>query len=252
MPHPGSARRSALLLACTLACGVACAQPAREPSTTASAAERAQKETDRTMYWIRVLATKPAPAPPPAKAVPAQKPVVGSALAPIRPAGDPHDKSKASPAQTPGTATASNAPTPLAAAQGSTAAHAAGSTAPEPGAPGSRTTDGNGAALVNSDSASRQDIEPNAAAAADAGLIQVKSVQPEFPVAVVERIHKGHVEVRFEVEPSGKVVDAVVIQSSSPRLNSAAVEAIMQWQFKPTPASHTALVDLVFNIDKSN
>jgi len=40
-----------------------------------------------------------------------------------------------------------------------------------------------------------------------------------------------------------------VVESSHPRLNDAALEAIRQWRFKPTPMTHTAMVNLVFNID---
>ena len=52
--------RCVLLLAVAVASTATLAQVA--PSAAASAAaDRAQKETDRTMYWIRVLSEKPAP-----------------------------------------------------------------------------------------------------------------------------------------------------------------------------------------------
>ena len=63
------------------------------------------------------------------------------------------------------------------------------------------------------------------------------------------RVRKGNVEVKFEVEPGGSVVEADVVESSNARLNDAALEAVKQWRFKPGPKSHTALVNLVFNID---
>ncbi|MFL6680560.1 MAG: energy transducer TonB [Burkholderiaceae bacterium] len=84
----------------------------------------------------------------------------------------------------------------------------------------------------------------------DPGLEQIKSVQPDFPTSVVKRVRKGNVEVHFEVEPNGSVSEATVVESSNHRLNEAAVEAIRQWKFKPTPMSHTAAVNLVFDIDK--
>ena len=58
--------RCVLLLTGALACAGALAQaaPAAEPSaSSAAAADRAQKQADRTLYWIRVLAEKPAPKP---------------------------------------------------------------------------------------------------------------------------------------------------------------------------------------------
>ena len=200
------------------------------------------------MYWIRILATKP----PPAKVTPAPRPVAGTASTTAKPAAEPREKAKAPPAHAP-TATAAASDVGRAtrgSAQESNAAPASIGDAPEPSALSSRGADRAAAAPANSDAASQQDLAPSAVLEPDPGLIQVKSVQPEFPVAVVQRIHKGHVEVRFEVDSGGKVVDATVVASSSPRLNNAAVDAIMQWRFKPTPASHTALVDLVFDSDK--
>jgi len=98
----------------------------------------------------------------------------------------------------------------------------------------------------------RLDLASDLAAEPDPGLINVKLVQPDFPSNVVERIRKGNVAVRFEVEPGGEVVDAAVVESSHARLNSAALKAIRQWRFKPTPSTHTAQVNLVFNIDAEN
>ncbi len=247
MPQPGSALSGALLLACALACGVAFAQPALQPSAAASAAERAQKESDRTMYWIRVLATKPAPV----KAAPALKPVAVAASAAARPPTETREKVKSAAAQTLAATTAA-APTPVAVAHASKPAQAPVGDAPEPSALSSRAADSTAAAVAGTEAAAQLDLAANPAPEPDPGLIQVKSVSPEFPTSVVERIHRGHVEVRFEVEPGGTVVDADVVESSNSHLNNAAVNAIKQWRFKPTPASHTALVNLVFDIDKVN
>ena len=242
MPEPGSARTGALLLACALACELACAQPALQPSSAASAAERAQKESDRTMYWIRVLATTPAPV----KAAPAPRPAAVPA-----PTAEAREKARAAAVQAP--ATSPNvAPAPKAVAHASNPAQPPVANAPEPSTLSSRHVDSTTAGVANTQAAPPLDVAPSPAPEPDPGLIQIKSVQPEFPVAVVERIRKGHVEVRFEVEPGGKVVDATVVESSNRRLDNAAMEAVMQWRFKPTSASHTALVDLVFNIEKQN
>jgi len=245
MPQSGSALSGVLLLACAFACGVAFAQPALQSSAAASAAERAQKESERTKYWIRVLATKPEPA----KTAPAPKPVGVAASAAAKPTTEVREKLKPALVLTPVT---TMAPVPLAVARASNPAQARVGDEPEPSALGSRTADRSAGALANTEAAPQPDVASNPAPEPDPGLIQVRLVQPEFPASVVERIRKGHVEVRFEVEPGGSVVDADVVESSNPHLNNAAVYAVKQWRFKPTAASHTALVNLVFDIDTVN
>lgn len=249
MTEPRSPLSGALLLACALACGTAAGQPASQPSAAASAVERAQKESDRTMYWIRVLADKPAPV----KAAPAPRPVATATAPMARAATEAREKAKASPAPTPAaaiTAAATNsAPAPLAVARTSNAPQPSVGDAPEPSALSSTRADNAAAAVGTLAAPPELDVAPAAAPEPDPGLVQVKSVPPEFPISVVQRVHQGNVEVRFEVEPGGTVVDAAVVESSNARLNNAAVEAIRQWRFKPTAKAHTALVNLVFNID---
>jgi protein TonB len=230
MTEPRSALRGALLLACAFACEAARAQPAPSPSA-ASAAERAQKEADRPLYWIRVLADKPAPVRP----APAPRPVAAAAPA-ARATTEAREKATAAVA-------------PLAAAPDPDPDHVPIADAPESTAPNGIGTDNLAAAVAATAALPRLDVAQAPAAASDPGLVQVKSVEPDFPPAVVNRLHKGNVEVRFEVDPRGQVIDATVVESSHPRLNEPAVEAIRQWRFKPTPTAHTALVNLVFNID---
>ena len=83
----------------------------------------------------------------------------------------------------------------------------------------------------------------------DPGLIMIKSADPEFPMAAMRRLRKGEVEVKFEVGPDGVVDVVTVMKTSNQSLNAAAVEAVRQWRFKPTPRGHTAMVDLAFNLD---
>jgi len=240
MTEPGFALRGALLLACAVACAPACAQ-VTPSAAAASAAERAQKEADRTMYWIRVLATKPAPV----KAAPAPSPraVVAAAPAP-RPVAETRDKAKV--AAAPGApANATNAtPAQVALAQAPTLSQPPIASASDSSALSSNHADDVAAGLADVTAPAPPSAEP------DPGLSQVKLVQPEFPPNVVKRVRKGNVEVRFEVDPEGTVTDAVVVESSNAHLNGAAVEAIRQWRFKPTPMAHTAAVNLVFDIDK--
>ena len=83
----------------------------------------------------------------------------------------------------------------------------------------------------------------------DPGLIMVKSADPQFPMNTMRRLRKGEVEVRFEVGPDGQVEVVSVVRSTSASLNSYALDAVRQWQFKPTPHGHTAVVDLAFDLD---
>ena len=234
------------------------------PSAAASAAaEKAQKETDRTMYWIRVLAATPAAkpaAPKPVAAAPAPAPappVQAKAAAPERvkvaaavPAPLPVAQSSAD--------AANAAPSPVVAAPPAAVA---------PSLANGTTSVGKNAAMasggldagVSSGSLGAGIVAPSVAPATidvpvaeeepDPGLIMIKSADPEFPIATMRRLRKGEVEVKFEVGPDGVVDVVTVIKTTSASLNNAAVEAVRQWRFKPTPKGHTALVDLAFNLD---
>ena len=243
MTLPRSALNGALLLACALAGQSAWAQPA--PSAAASAAERAQKETDRTMYWIRVLASKPAPA----KTATAPRPAAAVAVASAKPATETREKVKVAAGTS--TATAPANATAMVAAQAPNATPAPFGDLPEPSALSSSNADNVAAAVPTAAAPALPDTPPPADAdtVPDPGLVQIASVQPDFPSAIVQLVHKGNVEVKFEVEPGGTVVAASVVESSHPRLNAPALRAIKQWRFKPTPKSHTALVNLVFDVD---
>ena len=252
MTEPRVAPRGALLLACALATAPAWAQTAVPSASAASAAERAQKETDRTMYWIRVLASKPAPVKPAAARAPvattaaAPRPAPVAAASPAKAATEPREKVKAAPPPT--TVAAAPEAAPPVVGRASPAGQA--SPAREVSEPVATSVNGidNGAAASPA-AASLPEVAPPPAEEPDEGLVQVKSVQPEFPTAIVRRVHKGNVEVHFEVEPGGKVVEATVVQSSHSRLNDAALDAVKQWRFKPGTRYHTAAVNLKFDID---
>lgn len=222
--------RSGLLLACAMACATAGAQQAPQPAAAASAAERAQREADRTMYWIRVVGARPAPAKP----APAPRPApVAAAARPSAPTAV-HEVARtpaapASPSLAAASAPAAAAPAPDVPAPAPDAQPAA--TEPVPLPP--------------------QDAAPAPAEEPDPGLVQVASVEPDFPADLVRRLHKGNVEIRFEVDVDGKVSNAVVVDTSHSHLNHAALLAVRQWRFKPAPMTHVALVNLVFDTDKT-
>jgi TonB family protein len=246
--------RCALMLAAAAATTAAMAQV--PPSAAASAAaEKAQKETDRTMYWIRVLATSPAPkaaaAPKPATAAPAPAPKVAAAPERVKVAAAPAtgtaDIANATPGPVivpaPGAASPS-----LAAANGT--AHAGHATAMSAGGldAGLSSAGAAGGLAAPGVSAPQVDI-PSVEEEPDPGLIMVKSADPEFPMATMRRLRKGEVEVKFEVGPDGVVDVVTVMKTTSQSLNAAAIAAVKQWRFKPTPRGHTAMVELAFNLD---
>ena len=257
--------RCVLMLGGAAASTVTLAQVMAPSAAASAAAEKAQKETDRTMYWIRVLAATPAAkpaAPKPAAAAPA------TAAAPAPKVAAAPDRAKVAaaspaPASTQGAVDAANAAPAsvvVAAAPGAAAPSLAGATTGTPGVgKNSAMTSGGidagtasgslGGALAAPTVAPASIDVPVAEEEPDPGLIMIKSADPQFPMTTMRRLRKGEVEVKFEVGPDGVVDVVTVMKTTSPSLNNAAVEAVRQWRFKPTPKGHTAMVDLAFNLD---
>jgi len=264
--------RCVLMLAGAAASTVTLAQVIAPSAAASAAADRAQKETDRTMYWIRVLAQTPAPRPAaPKPPVAPAAPVAAAAPAPARQtkvaAAAPERVKVASgttasaPAQT--SADNANAATssvvvaavPEAAAPSLAAATGTASTG-NASALGSGGVDAGGVsgaglagALAAPAAVAPQIDVPVAEEEPDPGLVMIKSADPDFPAATMRRLRKGQVEVKFEVNADGIVDVVTVVKTSHASLNAAAVEAVRQWRFKPTPRGHTAEVDLAFDMD---
>ena len=254
--------RCVLMLAGVAASTATMAQVIAPSAAASAAAERAQKETDRTMYWIRVLAEKPAPKPA------APKPVAAAPAPQAKAAASPEPRSKVAaaapaPAMAPSTTSADVADAapssvvvavPTAAAPSLAAATGTASTGNSSAMrSGSVDAGVSGAGLAGSlaapAAAAPQIDVPVAEEEPDPGLIMIKSADPEFPMSAMRRLRKGEVEVKFEVGPDGVVDVVTVMKTTSASLNAAAVDAVRQWRFKPTPKGHTALVDLAFNLD---
>jgi TonB family protein len=248
--------RCVLMLGAAAASTLTVAQGVAPSAAASAAADRAQKETDRTMYWIRVLASTPAP-----KSAPAPKPVAAAPAPAPRVAAVPERVKVAAAAPTPSTADIANASpsSVIVAAPGATAPSLAAATgisgsgnasAMTAGGLDGGVSSGGVAAGIAAPSVVTPQIDvPVAEDEPDPGLIMIKSADPEFPVATMRRLRKGEVEVKFEVGTDGVVDVVTVMKTSNTSLNSAAVEAVRQWRFKPTPKGHTALVDLAFNLD---
>jgi len=255
--------RCVLMLAGIAASTATMAQVMAPSAAASAAAERAQKETDRTMYWIRVLsdkpAAKPAAAPKPVAAAPAPQPKVAAAPAPVpervkvaaaapSPAPTSADAANAAPSSVVVAATPAAAAPSLAVATGT--ASAGNSSAMTPGGLDAGASGAGLAGSLAAPAAAAPQIDvPVPEEEPDPGLIMIKSADPDFPIAAMRRLRKGEVEVKFEVGADGVVDVVTVMKTTNASLNAAAVEAVRQWRFKPTPKSHTALVDLAFNLD---
>jgi len=228
--------RYTLILAGAVACGDIHAQapaPSSLSATSESASDRAQKETDRTLYWIRVLAVKPAVPKatehkPVAAAPKETRSANGAVAAATETRPSEHVKVASSTSADRSNATSIAAPGGLDAPAVETAI-AAPTLTPPPTVP---------------EAIAAPEIEEP-----DPGLIMTKSVDPQFPMSTMHRLRKGEVEVGFEVGPDGQVDVVTVVKTSNAGLNNAALNAVRQWQFKPTPHGHTAVVDLAFDLD---
>lgn len=251
--------RCVLMLCGIAACSGAMAQVTAPSAAASAAAERAQKETDRTMYWIRVLSATPAPktpaAPKPVAAAPAAAPAPqAKAPAPERVkvasatpaatvvAANTADIVNATPASVVAAAPAAIAPS-LAAGNGNTSAMTTA------GLDAGVSSAGVAAGLAAPAATTPQIDLPPVEEEPDPGLIMVKSADPQFPVSTMRRLRKGEVEVKFEVNPDGIVDSVTVVKTTNAGLNTAAMDAVKQWRFKSTPKGHTAAVALAFNLD---
>jgi protein TonB len=248
--------RCVLMLCGTVVATATVAQDAFPSAAAAAADEKAQKQADRTMYWIRVLAQSATPrsAPPP-------KATAASAALPLRTTAAPERvkvaAATASLAAAPSSANVVNAvPASVVAAAATapaavspTLAAAAGSSGNASAMSARGVDTGATAGLAAPAIAATQIDVPPVQEEPDPGLIMIKSADPEFPIATMRRLRKGEVEVKFEVGADGTVAAVTVMKTTNPSLNAAAMDAVRQWRFKPTPRGHTAMVELAFDLD---
>jgi len=249
VPAPGRLRHL-LIAAAGLAPFVpATAQPVTAGAPTASApaaeltpAERAKRDAEKVFHWITIHGDKPrkAPAATPTKD---EKPPTVVRLKPPTPAAT-------STAAPPAPALAANlAATPKPEAGTSTGATASPAPLPTP-TPAADT-------VARNTAASTPLSAPSAAAITSAPpveveddgidtLVPVTQSEPKFPINLVRTLRSGQVQVRFTVQPDGSVVEPVVVTTSNPRLNAAALAAVLQWRFAPVRKPQQGVVELGF------
>jgi TonB family protein len=83
----------------------------------------------------------------------------------------------------------------------------------------------------------------------DSPLVLVHQVEPDYSPALKRRLQKGWVQVRFEVQPDGSVVQPEIQSSSHVKLNAAALQAVAQWKFQPVRRTQYGIVELNFDIE---
>lgn len=69
---------------------------------------------------------------------------------------------------------------------------------------------------------------------ANSGVVLVARVNPVYPARATSRHIEGWVKIEFTVTPSGTVSNPSVVSASPPGIfDSAALDAIRKWKFKP-------------------
>jgi protein TonB len=69
--------------------------------------------------------------------------------------------------------------------------------------------------------------------ASDGEYLPVVKVAPVYPMRALQRRLEGYVVVEFVVTASGNVRDVVVVESSEPVFEQAAIDAAMKFRYKP-------------------
>lgn len=73
---------------------------------------------------------------------------------------------------------------------------------------------------------------------------KLKDVPPEYPAIAQSARVQGQVILEVRIEPDGKVSNARVVKSI-PLLDKAALDAVMQWEFRPTLLNGDAIPVLI-------
>jgi len=82
----------------------------------------------------------------------------------------------------------------------------------------------------------------------------IRTPPPEYPANLKRAYVAGLVVVELSLDDKGKVIDAQVVKSNQPKLESYAVSAVKRWAFKPAlkdgaPISCRISVPIQFSLD---
>ena len=189
--------------------------------------ERAKRQANNVMRWIKVHADKPRASTAKEAAVPAPTPVARpaprTAPAPGYASAPESEKSVAAAAPAPQPTPQAPPPVdvPLAPPPSAAAAPAIAKTPPP---------------------------QPPIVEEEDTPLKALSQPQPVIPRNTLSTIDAGKVMVRFMVETNGSVSNVEVLSSSSRLLNKPTVAAISNWRFEPVKAPRPAQIEIVFNL----
>ena len=214
---------------------VAPASPASTPALGDSM-ERAQRQADNVLRWIKVHSDKPKanPAKPADAPLPTPSPVAAkpparttyvanaavnstAATSPTLTASVPQTDAPPQVVEAPPAAIAATAPTAM----------STPTPAPTP-------------------SASAAPPVPATAVEPEILLVALSQTQPELSKKIMESLNDDRVNVRFTVLPNGTVTGADIVNSTNRRLNRPTLDAVSSWRFKPIQANHTVTVELAF------
>ena len=245
--------------------------------------DRVKRDAERPMYWIRRLGEqtagqdKTAPERSAAEKAASDKAAAERAARTVR--NDKPEKPApaartAAPEPAPGPALAtrdSAAPAPLASQAKPPGSEATPTVTPalahaEPGAsaPDAPQARASGAAVESvdptGDHAAATDVamntperHPEPAAPAPPPppetLVLLPGESLALPDSLMRRMRRGSVEVKVQVAPDGSVMDATIVQSSHPRLDQAALEAIKAAHFQPVSRPTSAVIQFGFDLD---
>lgn len=87
------------------------------------------------------------------------------------------------------------------------------------------------------------------ASTANDELIAMHQPAPSVSAALMRDGMKGVVRIEFTVEPSGNTSGVKVVHSTARALNTASVNAVRQWRFRPIDEAQTAQIEFSFNYD---
>lgn len=217
----------------SLAAGAAGAQAELVAKPELSAEERAQKQADKVLTFIKLLSVKPPPKRA-AEAAPAQ--TANTAQAKPLPKAPPK---------------VAGAAAVLAEARQPALAEAATQRPLDAAAPATLLA----AASLSAAAVQPELLPPSTPSAPPQAepeppvLKLLSKVEPEIPRQLQADFKGGAVTVRFMVQTDGSVTQAQALQSSHKRLSLAAVTAVNQWRFAPLPAPREATVDIAFAIE---
>jgi len=263
-----------------VACGASQAQP-----TPLSDVERARRDADSPLRWIKLHADTPAKAAP-EKPAPAKPPSNKAATAAtVAPAHAAHVASVAAQPQV--TKSAVPAPTPAPvdelaplrrtdpqwdadlmgalrrgrvevrftiAAKGTlTAAEVISSTNPQLDAAAlAAMSQWRFAPMSAAHSASVEfgfDLDRGAIAASEPDLVAIDQAEPQWDAPLMQSLRKGSVSVHFEVGTNGRIASAEMTTTSDPQLVAPALAAIRRWRFQPIDKARSGNVDFGFDLD---